>query len=387
MIRVLDNTRFSVGYRLGPTVVDVEADDPDDARWLTEFLTPWFDITGFGKGEFTVRSTRSVSAFAALERRQAVATPDSVTCFALDSQVVSLPGWPEDDGSTVIADSRFACFYRMHKRTVEIISRPGLRRMRVGLMRVMRELAAARMRRQEGILDFHSAAFTVGGRAVLLAGPKGAGKTTLLLGVLALRRASLLANDRVFVDAARYPGLAIGIPTLISLQEGTLRLFPNLRCGLPDRPARMHSGELGSPDSGTCEDNDVATVFALSPTQLAQRLSVPTVREGLVAAILFPEVAAAADARSLEPIAPADGARQLIECVYGIRSRPRPLTVFEKLVGDRVDREEDCVTLVGRLATETPLFRCRLGRDALRDGAKALMQAVFPDQAGRICAK
>jgi len=379
MIHTPDGKRFSAGYRLGPTVIDVDADDPDTARWLSEFLIPWFEATAPGKGDVTVRLTCSTSTFAALERRHATATPHPVACFALDTQVVSLPGWPEDSDGVVIADSRFTCFYRVHERTVEVVSRPGVLRVRIGLMRVVRELAAARMLRQEGILDLHSAAFAAGGRAVLLVGPKGAGKTTLLVSVLTTQQASLLANDRVFVDAGRYPSQAIGVPTLASLQDGTLQLFPILRRGLPDRPAWMHTGELESPDSGAFENDEPPTIFSLSPTQLAQRLGVPAAREGSVATVVFPEIAAATDARSIEPVAPADGAVRLRKCLYGIRSRPRPRTIFEELVGGRGAPSDDEIALIERLAAEVRFFRCRLGREALRDGAKALVHTVFTD--------
>jgi hypothetical protein len=384
VIYISDSKRFSAGYRLGPTVIDVEADDPDAARWLAEFLTPWIETTTPGKGDFAVRLTCSASTFAALEHRHATAIPHSVACFALDTQVISLPGRTEDNGGTVIADSRFGCFYRVHGQTVEVVSRPRVRRVRIGLMRVVRELAAAQMLRREGILDLHSAAFAVGGRGVLLVGPKGAGKTTLLVSVLALRQASLLANDRVFIDAGRHPSQAIGVPTLASLQEGTLQLFPILRRGLPDRPAWMHAGELESPGSGAFENDEPPTVFALSPTQLAQRLGVAMVREGLIAAVVFPEIAATADARSIEAVAPADGAAQLRKYLYGIRSRPRPRTIFEELVGGRGAPADNEIALVDRLAAEAPFFRCRLGRDGLHDGAKALVQTVFPDQASRM---
>jgi hypothetical protein len=386
MIRVPGSKRFSAGYRLGPTVIDVEADDPNTASWLTEFLTPWFEVGASGNGEFTVRLTCSASTFAVLEHRHATAIPRSVACFALDTQVISLPGWPADDGGTVIADSRYACFYRVSGRTIEVVSRPQVRRGRVGLMRVVRELAAARMREQTSILDIHSAAFVVGGQAVLLVGPKGAGKTTLLVSVLASRQASLLANDRVFVDAGRYPHQAFGMPTLASLHEGTLQLFPILRRGLAGRPSWMRATEPESPDSGAREGDNVQTVY-VSPTRLAQQLDAPTVREGPITAIVFPEIASAADVWSVDPVDPADGASRLRECLYGIRSRPRARTIFEDLVDSRADRSNDQAGLVDRLATQIPLFRCRVGRDVLHDGATTLLHAVFPDQASRMCAR
>jgi hypothetical protein len=364
MIPVPSSERIPTGYRYGPTVVDVEADDADAARWLAEFLTPWFETDAPGKGEFTVRLTCSAPAFATLERRQAAATSRPVACFALDSQVVSLPGWAEEDGGTMIADSGRGCFYRVRRRSVEIVARPGVRRVRVGLMRVVRELAAARMLGQGSVLDVHAAAFTIGERAVLLVGPKGAGKTTLLVHVLASGRVSLLANDRVFVDAGRHPGHAVGVPTLVSLRDDTLQRFPNLRRGFPQRPALLHAAELESHVVSTSEDDGGPRNFALSPAQLARQFGARTARCAPIAAIVFPEVFSAADAWSIEPVAPADGATRLRECLYGARSGARSRTIFEEIGGGHSRCQDEQTALVDRLAAWLPLFRCRLGPDA-----------------------
>ncbi|MFI5394684.1 MAG: hypothetical protein ACHQ9S_04050 [Candidatus Binatia bacterium] len=385
MIRVPSSERIPVGYRFGPAVIDVEADDPDAARWLAEFLTPWFEADAPGTGEFIVRLTCSAPAFAALDRQRAAVASHPVACFALDSQVVSLPGWAEEDGGTVIADSGRSCFYRVRRRSVEIVARPGIRRVRVGLMRVVRELAAARMLAQASVLDFHAAAFAVGERAVLLVGAKGAGKTTLLVHVLASGRASLLANDRVFVDASRHPEHAFGVPTLVSLRDDTLRLFPSLRHGFPERPALLHAAELESHDVGAFDGDDAPRDFALSPAQLACRLGVSTVRCAPIAAIVFPDISPAADAWSIEPVAPTDGAGRLRECLYGARSGPRSRTVFEEVGGGRVLCREAQTALLDRLAAGPPLFHCRLGRDAYREGADAWLRALPLEPASETC--
>jgi hypothetical protein len=368
--------RIPTAYRFGPAVIDVEADDPDAARWLGEFLAPWFEVDAPGGGEFAVLLTSSAPAVAALERRQAAATCHPVACFALDSQVVSLPSWAEDGGGTVIADSGRNCFYRIRGRSVEVIARPGLRRVRVGLMRVVREIAAARMLAQGNVLDFHTAAFAVGKRAVLLVGPKGGGKTTLLISVLASGRVALIANDRVLVDVSRSPGQAVGVPTLVSLRDGTLRLFPNLRSGFPKCPARLHTGELESQEAAALEDDDAPPVFVLSPAQLARRLGVPTARGAQIAAVVFPEICSAAEARSLDPVTPAEGATRLRKCLYGSRSGSRSLTVFEEIVGARLGRLGERDILLDRLAASVPLFRCRLGRDAYRVGADEWLRTL-----------
>lgn len=371
----------ATGYRFGSALIDVEVDDADAARWLKEFLTPWFEPIAPGKGQMTVRLTVSAAAFADLAGRQAGAICHPVACFALDSEVVSLPGWAAD-GSTVIADSGRGCFYRLRPPHVEIIAPPGGRGVRVGLMRVVREFAAACMLRQPTVIDLHAAAFVVEGRAVLIVGPKEAGKTTLLVHALASGRAHLLANDRVFVDAGQAHAEAIGMPTLVSLRDDTLRLFPNLRRDFPARPALLHAAELAAGDSGLVEPGEAPPGFALSPAQLAARIGVGLVRRAPVAALVFPEISPAAGAWALEPVSPADAAARLRQCLYGARTDPRSATVFGEFAGGEGGPRAEQAALAHGLAVRLPLLRCCLGRDAYRDGAEAWLRALALDAPG-----
>lgn len=379
MIHALRTKPIMVGYRYGPALVDVEADDPDTARWLAEFLTPWFAVGAAGAGEFVVRLTCSSPAFAVFEHRQVTATCRPVACFTLDSRVISLIGWTEEDGSQVIADPEHGCFYMARGRCVEVVARPGVLRTRVGLMRVVRELAAARVLARQNISDFHAAAFAVGERAVLLVGAKRAGKTTLLANVLASGRASLLANDRVFVDTGRQPPRAFGMPTLLSIQEGTIQAFPRLRRHPDERPALLHADELKSLQAGRL-DNDAPRVFALSPTQFAGRLDAPTACGAPIAAIVFPQISPTVDCWSLTLVDPTEGAARLRECFYGVHTTPRVRTLFEEFAG--LDRAES-PALVDMLVAQCPLFSCRLGPDAYRDGADAWLQALSRDSTCR----
>ena len=362
------------GYRYGPARIDVEADDADAARWLQEFLTPWFEACPPGASEFSVRLTGSASAFDALERRQAAATLQPRACFALDSQVIELPGWT-DAGGTVIADSGRSCFYQLRRGGVEIVARPGIRRVRIGLMRVMREMAALRMLGEVGCLDLHAAAFAVEDRAVLLVGPKRAGKTTLLVNALRSGRASLLANDRVFVETSRSPCRAFGVPTLVSIRPDTLENFPGLASSVSGGSALLHTGEIEA--YAACGSGEATPrKFALSPAQLAQQLGARTVRCAPIAAIVFPEICPTQSSWSLAPVAPEDAAGRLRENLYGARLGPRSRTVFEDIVDSRPHRRREPAERLDRLAAWLPMFACRLGPDAYRDGAEAWLRAL-----------
>jgi hypothetical protein len=365
-------------FRYGPACIDVATADLDAVRWLEEFLTPWFASGPPADGPLAVRLTSSASDVAALEREQATAALLPLPCFALDRELVELPGWARGD-ETVIADRERSCFYRVRRGSVEIVAQPGVRRARVALLRVVRELAAARVLEQAGILDLHAAACVVAERGVLLVGPKRSGKTTLLVDALASGRASLVANDRVFVDTRQTPGRAFGVPTLVSLRTGTLRWFPSLPQGLPERPALLNAAELAAQAGAAPVAAPAAGMplhLSLSPAQLANRLGAGVAACAPLAAIVFPEISAATSSWSLEAVSREDGASWLRESLYGIAAGPRPRTIFEEAALGPSRRQPPRLSLVDRLASRIPLFRCRLGRHAYRDGAGAWLREL-----------
>ena len=114
------------GYRFGAARIDVESDDPDAARWLREFLIPWFEACPPAGDAFRVRLTVSASAFEALARRQAAATTQPRACFALDSQTVELPAWT-DAGGSVLAETERGRFYQLRPGGVEIVAQTAPR--------------------------------------------------------------------------------------------------------------------------------------------------------------------------------------------------------------------------------------------------------------------
>lgn len=221
-------------YRFGTAIIEVGIDDHEVALWLEEFLTPWFSAEAPGQTGFHVRMTVSKERFATLVRREAESSLRPLACFGLDSALVSYPGWIEADGTTIVADEEFCCYYRVGDNLVEVVARPQDRQARIGLMRVVRELAALCTLARPEILDLHAAAFVFRGRAVLLAGDKKAGKTTLLAHALASRQAALLANDRVIVEESQLQ--AHGVPTVVAVRGGRSRDSPLWAAGFPGAP-------------------------------------------------------------------------------------------------------------------------------------------------------
>jgi hypothetical protein len=362
------------GFRFGPARIDVESDDAGAARWLREFLVPWFETCPPGAGEFRVCLRVSPASFEKLARRQAAASSEPRACFALDSQTACFPGWTDAEGSA-LAEPERGCFYRFEPAGVEIVTAAAPPRVRVALMRAVREIAALRRLEAAGCLDLHAAAFAVKDRAVLLVGPKRAGKTTLLASALGSGRADLIANDRVLAEPDAGAVRAFGVPTLVSIRPDTLERFPALRSPVAGGSAQLTADEIEA--QRVSPSPDAAPVkYALSPAQLAQQLGAGAATGAPIAAIVFPEIDPRQSGWSLARLPTAEAGARLRECLYGATLIDRPRTVFDELVGARPARREQSAQQVARLAERIPVFTCRLGPDAYREGSAGFLEAL-----------
>ena len=113
-----------VAYRLGEATVAVDAGDDECARWLREFFTPWFVSQAAGDTGPRVCMVANAERFMELEARKAKTGTRPVACFSLDSALVSYPSWSEPDGTRVVADGEYGCFYLVRGNQVEVVARP-----------------------------------------------------------------------------------------------------------------------------------------------------------------------------------------------------------------------------------------------------------------------
>ena len=363
-----------LAYRFGSAVVDVETGEPGSGAWLSEFLQPWAEALTGGRGRSLVRMTASATACDAFDHGRDTASLRQVPCFALDSGVVVLPGW-DQDGGTVIADMEFECYYRLTPGAVEVVARPGNRRARIGLMRVVREMLAAPALAGGGIADLHAAAFAVAGRAVLLAGAKGCGKTTMLIHALTSGSADFVANDRVFVDGRGHATDAVGLPTVVSIRHETLRVFPRLWKNGACQPVSASLGELARSGVAGGGAEAVASGLRLSPVQFARRLGAGVVRGGPIAAVVFPGIAPAAETWSFERMSPHEGAASLRACLYGTGTAPRVPTVFARAAVGAAD-PADQAGIVERVAARVPCVRGHMGLRTYHGSPAAWLRAL-----------
>jgi len=358
-------------YRFGKVATEVDIDDPEVALWLAEFLCPWFSTEAQNRAALKVSMTSSGEQFTALARVEAERHSQPLACFRLDRRVVSCPGWSEPDGSILVADQEFGCYYHVQGNQVEVISRPQDRPARIGLMRVVRELAIQRALSRSETLDLHAAAFVFRGRAILLAGDKNAGKTTLLAHALTSPHTALMANDRVIVDG----GLkARGVPTVVSVRAETERAFPALGRVLPRRAVLFHKGELAAEDFTRVSTHQLS-VLALSMAQFARRLNSRLEPSAPVCAILFPEVSPTTSGWSLSSMDPAEAAARLRRNIYGSALAPGPDAIFQRMTGALPSINERDF-LVHRLAAAVPVIRCLLGKGAYNESSDSWLKTL-----------
>ena len=376
-----------VRYQLGPARVEVEARDLAALEWLDEALRPWFAAPSNGNAAYRVRLVQSPSDLAALERLTASPLAKDRLCFALDSRLVVLPTWSRGD-EVVLRDAGCECFYRVRGGQVDVVARPGCLPSRVGLMRVVREIACARTRGDTGVIELHGAALAIGGQAVLILGGRGAGKTSLLLHLLRTGSGEFVANDRVFVcdDTGAYT--VMGVPTLVRVRPRTLDEFPELGEGLSvDRRVWLASlRELGAIAGELPPVTDASLALGLTPAQLCHQLDVRPAPSGRLSAVLFPEVQPDTAGWAMEFLGADTVAERVRATRHGLLLRPRPRSVFEELVGASNEPERDEEALSVRVGAAVPGYRCVLGRgvrDEPGEALQLLLRHDAPAVAGR----
>lgn len=350
----------------------VGSDDASDLAWLREFLSPAFE---FGAGESGCRFILQADVEAVGVGRALTATSQGqLTAFILDSGVERLP-CQRGSGQGVLAYDRvFDAVYRKEGETTLVLDVPSPgpgRRARGGLMRAIRESAMDHVWRTGGSF-LHAAAFALGDKAVVVGGDKGAGKSTMLCAALmGLRGAVFLANDRLTLRRSGSLVRARGMPSIVSIRDGSLGIVP----GLAECFSGIGHDYTGTPVSG----ETMAHRRTLAPLQFANALGAEMTREASVACILLPVIEPQEPGFRLRRLGGMESAQRVLGSAFarrslGVRSElfsaPDPAGVFPT-------REQ----LVSRLSEDTsgiPCFEAVIGSGIYqRDGMQRLVDAVF----------
>ena len=297
----------------------VQSDDPADLAWLQTFLGPAFQT---GNASTPRRFTlKSDAAFLAKARCLDSSSAARLAAFVLDSGVEELPCTEDGNGITAY-DTFFDVAYRRAESTElfdDWTAGPG-RRARGALMRVIRERAMDHAWRS-GASILHGASFTVGGRAVLVAGDKEAGKTSLLCAALmAASESQMLSNDRLLLRLGAAGLHACALPSIVSVRFGSTKVVPKLS----DALSNLSATYLGA----TTTTGDVPSRWILSPPQFAAALGSSLRREADVACCVLPCIDVEENTFRLRELEGEERAHRIAGCVFAKDSLGRHSLLF-----------------------------------------------------------
>jgi len=366
--------------------IGVDTQRDDDTAWLEEMLLPWFT-----PAEGTPDVSVSLKCDGARFRRlQAAGSSRGIRrVFMLDTRTLDLPCWSVPGHDIALHDAGQQLFYLVRGQQIELVAAREHTDYRISLMRVVRELAMG-VAQLAGHRFLHASAFSLKGRAAIISGPREAGKTSLLTYALSHLPVDYLTNDRLLVKTSGATTVAAGMPTIVSIRDGTMDLFPGMLEGITARGYRSRAtlAETREPEklAGIPAKQDGVS---LTPRQLCTLLQCAPVARAQAAALLFPRQTGRPGGLELQRL-DTDSARERLR--HGLFGHIGPnrlsevFTVFPPGLGRR--RAADDSTLCHQLAASVPAWECLLGKDSYRDarGAedlRALLENTDSVEAGK----
>jgi hypothetical protein len=335
-------------------------------EWLEEFFVPQFGMEDGVAADWEITVTLDSDRY---ERLASLGpSGEELLCFALDTRDIHLPRWNADSPAKVVFEEKSETFYLLEAeaRRITLVSRVDGGRSRIAVMRVVRELAMNRAQRDGGVI-LHASAFSLGGRGVIVTGPKGAGKTTLLMYALQATPSEYVSNDRVLLRLDGGPRIR-GIPTIVTLRQPTLDFFPPVlerlrESGYTIRLTRREASEQSASELAAHRDGR----RSIAPSQFCDVLGVKSTAGARPAGLIFPRLSDRTGPIRLSRIPREPAAERLYDSLFGVRKLRTTSPLFsdapEQPPFDREKLKAACKTLT----SEVRCYECELGPDAYSD--------------------
>lgn len=342
----------------------------DDLRWLTEFFEPSLRSIPQGATTETVQSDVDPVRYRELWRILERGRVRRYDCFTLDGHFESFSGCESPDGGLVIWLENFSLVLSVDESRVafRLVADSPEAKLRIGLMRVLREIATVRALRS-GALPLHGAACVSGGRAIGFLGAKTAGKTTSLVHWLQSPSTRFLANDRFFVFPRNGSWLASGMPTIVNIRTGTLQHFEELQRRAREQPYHL-ARTLAEVQHGAGLPTRTSESVSLSQAQFLRIVDRSAESEAAVSMLLFPERDDQIDSVVYEPLPIKEGAELLSANLLSPGSRVTTPEVFDR-GPHRTVPEEAVRAMCRKLSAGGFCYR-------YRQGYRTLSSPVFP---------
>jgi hypothetical protein len=357
----------SAALRFEGLVFRIRCGTRADLTWLIEFLTPQFAPAKAARAHWTITMRTATRTCAARAKQFRTARTIQLVSYALDTRTLTVPAFRSGPHRLTALDEVYRVVYDIDtaRRTIAIL-RPAhnWKNSRIALMRVVRELAMNEASARGGLL-VHGGAFLLGGKAVIISGPKGAGKTTSLLQALGQPGVRYVSNDRMLVTERRGAMRCRGIPTIISIRSGSLKSAPSLAASLPRsgyvcyltiREATRRRREPARPDR--------ERRYSISPAQLCALMETPATPGARLSAMLFPVIKPRKGGARLRPLGQRAASRRVATGLFraGLPEARNP--AFTAADGPRGPNAARAARLIAR---HIRCFELTLGRDAMTD--------------------
>jgi hypothetical protein len=360
----------SKSFAYNTLTVRVESDEPAHLMWLEEFLTPSFALVEGVKADCTAVLVGDDRSYDEILRRGPQADGQQVECFSLDGGLIRLPLWASTGKECVIFDQEAKVFYFVNgdRSQIRILAAKGNRAARVALMRVVREFAMTQSWTSQSLV-IHGAAVVVGKSGIIIAGPKYAGKTSLLIYCLQAAGVRFVSNDRVVVDLKRSKPILRGMPTIVTIRDRMLDLFPAMEKRLLQGRCNHHLALSEMPQEGVQVVRRRGGSITHTPAQFCTLLNVGMRGQSPVRTLLLPRVTEDGSGLRVRELSSQEAGKRLTGALFAVGSSHKTSQMFalasHRPCIDQATLHELCLTLT----TQVRCFDCQLGRQAYQQGA------------------
>jgi len=326
-----------VGFGGGTRLIGLRC----DLRWVVEFFSPSLRSVPQASTTETVHAEIDSRQHGELRRVLEQGQVRRYDCFSLDGHFESFLGCEMKSGSLVVWLESFSLMLLVDqaRENFRLIADSPASRMRIGMMRVLREIATVRALRS-GALPLHGSACVKDGKTIGFLGAKTAGKTTSLIHWLQSPGVRFLANDRFFVAQSNASWSASGMPTIVNVRAGTLQHFDLVR----QRAVEMsyHLGRtIEESQSDACQSSRSDEAVSINQAQFLRILDRSAVSEAPLGLFLFPERDDRVETAEYEPLAFDEGVQLLSANLFVPGQRISTSEVF-----DREPEHEICIESV-----------------------------------------
>jgi hypothetical protein len=300
-----------------------------DLRWLGEFFEPSLGTEGLAVDQATVTASVDANRFETLKREFSLHERRLYDCFTLDGSFDAFSGCHTAQGELLISLDRFDLMLRVGatKDVYELVAGSTNAKVRMGLMRVVREIATVRALRAGGV-PLHGSACARQGGAFGFLGHKTAGKTTSLIHWLQSEETRFLANDRFFLFRRRGGWVIRGMPTIVKLRPDTLQLFDDLPRRATEYPFDWNR-TLAEVHAAAAQGSPSRRAATFTQTQFLRIMDRSAVAEAPLRMLLFPERDDSLDVAVYQPLSPRDAVARLEANLLSPGTLPATAEVFD----------------------------------------------------------